>query len=182
MTKRKIMSNNNSNNRTIDEIFEFNNERELIGGRFFSLEEAYDSKHQKMAFRVKKQLSNNLTTDSFKTVMYPFFLKITDKDVIKPDVMLTSESIENTFYSQIPEIVVEVLSISTTFKDNEVKLKLYEKEKVLYYMIIDPRIGDIKIYKLENEKYSLVATPQKRSSFEFILSNGKTSIDFNNVY
>jgi hypothetical protein len=74
------------------------------------------------------------------------------------------------------------LSISTTFKDNEVKLKLYESEQIPFYMIIDPKVGDIKIYKLEDEKYNLIATPQKRSQFEFMLSNGKTSIDFNNVY
>jgi Uma2 family endonuclease len=176
------MGNDNINNTSIEEIFEFDSERELIGGRFFSLEEAHDSKHQKIAFRVKKQLSNNLTTDSYQTVMYPFFLKISDKDIVKPDIILTTEFDPDEHYSKIPEIVVEVLSISTTFKDNEVKLKLYEQEKILYYMIIDPKIGDIKIYKLEEGKYNLIATPQKRSNFEFILSNGKTNIDFNNVY
>ena len=176
------MSSDNMTDHNIDELFEFDSERELIGGRFFSLEEAYHSQHQKIAFRIKKQLSKNLTNDSFQTVMYPFFLKITDKDVVKPDVMLTSEFNEDEHYTKIPEIVVEVLSVSTSFKDNEVKLKLYEQEKILYYMIIDPKIGDIKIYKYEDDKYNLVASPQKRSQFEFMLSNGKTSIDFNNVY
>ena len=176
------MSSDNLTNHDIEELFEFDSERELIGGRFFSLEEAYHSQHQKIAFRVKKELSRNLTTDSFQTIMYPFFLKITDKDVVKPDVMITSEFNEEEHYTKKPEIVVEVLSISTTFKDNEVKLKLYESEQIPFYMIIDPKVGDIKIYKLEDEKYNLIATPQKRSQFEFMLSNGKTSIDFNNVY
>ena len=172
----------NNDNHTIDELFEFDSERELIGGRFFSLEEAYNSSHQKVAFRIKKELQKNLTNDNFQAIMYPFFLKITDTDVVKPDVMLTSEVNADDHYSKVPEIVVEVLSVSTAFKDNEVKLKLYESEKVLYCMIIDPKIGDIKIYKYENGSYNLVSTPQKRASFEFLLSNGKTFIDFNNVY
>jgi Uma2 family endonuclease len=169
-------------NHSVEELFEFDSQRELIGGRFFSLEEAYHPAHQKVSFRIKKELQKNLTNDTYQAIMYPFFLQISTKDVVKPDVMLTTEFNAEEHYSSIPEIVVEVLSISTSFKDNDVKLKLYEKEHILYYMVIDPKIGDIKIYKLQEGKYELIATPQKRSNFEFILTNGKTSIDFNNVY
>ena len=48
----------------------------------------------------------------------------------------------------------QVISKSTVFRDENYKFKLYEAEKVKYYILIYPDSCLAKVYKLKGESYS----------------------------
>jgi len=59
---------------------------------------------------------------------------------------------------------------------------LYEKEGVEFYIIIEPNseVGDI--FKLENGEYKLLKKVTKEDSFEFMLNECRSEIDFSKVF
>lgn len=57
-------------------------------------------------------------------------------NVLKPDLMIFCNKED-----EIPEIVFEILSPSTRYKDLTIKLRKYEEMGVKEYWIVDPKIG-----------------------------------------
>ena len=53
-----------------------------------------------------------------------------------------------------PDIVVEILSKSTAYKDETEKLKVYEKHGVKEYWIVNPDAEYIMVYRLDGLKYA----------------------------
>jgi len=53
-----------------------------------------------------------------------------------------------------PDITVEILSPSTSYKDQTEKLLLYEKHGVKEYWIVNPDAKYVMIYRLEGVKYA----------------------------
>ena len=158
---------------------------ELIDGVPYAMSPAPYPKHQKVVFRVSKELDKNLECNEDICEIYfaPVDWKIDNTTVVQPDVALFCEETENQFFSKTPPLVVEVLSKSTAVKDVTVKKSLYEKVGVLYYVIIEPNTKMADIYLLVNGKYMHVGTYTKDDKYDFKLSKEcQTSIDFSNVF
>jgi len=62
------------------------------------------------------------------------------------------------YYELAPDWVCEVLSPSTEAKDRGVKMRIYRREGVPYYWIVDPVLHTVEVYELANGRYSLVDT------------------------
>jgi Uma2 family endonuclease len=88
-----------------------------------------------------------------------------DDDVI-PDVIWMSRTRraqaldERRHLRLAPELVVEVLSPGTNNvkRDRDVKLKLYSRQGVLEYWIVDWRTHSVQIYRRENAVLRLIST------------------------
>ena len=59
---------------------------------------------------------------------------INEETVLKPDVAIICNE-TNKFITKIPEIIVEVISPSTSQIDEKIKFEIYEKEWVKYYIL-----------------------------------------------
>ncbi|RLA74090.1 MAG: hypothetical protein DRG30_05635 [Epsilonproteobacteria bacterium] len=73
------------------------------------------------------------------------------------------------------------VSKSTAKRDEKVKFKLYEAEKVLYYILVYPDDLKAKIYRLENNKYTKEGD-FSLESYKFEETTCGASIDFKNVF
>ncbi|WP_281950426.1 Uma2 family endonuclease [Nitrosophilus kaiyonis] len=157
---------------------------ELIDGIAYSMSPAPYPKHQEIVLKIAKELDENLDCEGCKVYISPIDWVINDENVVQPDVLVTCENIddETKFLTQTPKLIVEVLSLSTALKDLTTKFSLYEKQKVKYYVVINPTTEELEIFEIENDKYKMIKKFKSEGVFEFFWDNCKTKIDFKKVF
>ena len=74
---------------------------------------------------------------------------------VLPDIVVISDQnkLDKRGCLGAPDITVEILSPSTSYKDQTEKLLLYEKHDVKEYWIVNPDAKYVMIYRLEGVKY-----------------------------
>lgn len=84
-------------------------------------------------------------------------LHLTDKDCFVPDGMIVCDrnKIKTTGVYGAPNLVLEILSPSTSKRDRGYKKNLYEKCGVTEYWIVSPKERSIEVYLLKDGKYIL---------------------------
>ena len=156
---------------------------ELIDGIAYAMSPAPYPKHQRVASKIWRELDANLScADRCEAYLSPIDWKINDTTVVQPDIALFCEQTNEQYFSKTPPLIVEVLSKSTALKDVTTKFELYEREGVLFYIIIEPNseVGDI--FKLINGKYELQKKITKADNYSFELDACESRIDFGNVF
>ncbi len=140
-------------NYTYEDYKNWEGEWELIEGIPYSMTPSPFGIHQKIIMEIGRQISNQLENCSEKCYVYPELdWVINENTVVRPDISVICKNIKE-HLKEPPEIVVEVISKSTAQKDESLKFKIYEKEKVSYYILIYPDIKKIRIFKLKNYRY-----------------------------
>jgi len=149
---------------------------ELIEGYPFAMAPSPFGKHQHIMWKLARYLDEAL--EECECEGYPELDWVIDeKTVVRPDIAIYCEEIEK-YPKTTPKIVIEIISESTANKDEEIKFKLYEKEKVEYYVLVYPEFEKVKIYKLDNKKYDKVYEGDK--TFKFDLCD--IEIDFGKIF
>ena len=84
-------------------------------------------------------------------------LYLTDRDHFIPDVMVVCDKskVKRTHVEGAPDLVVEVLSLSTARRDKGHKKTVYERCGVREYWIVDPAGRSIEQYVLEDGAFTL---------------------------
>jgi len=154
---------------------------ELIEGMPLAMTPSPIIKHQAIASNILYELKKSIGNCEKCLVLAEEDWKISDDTVVKPDVVLICDEPNDKYITKAPEVAVEIISPSTAKRDEVFKFDLYEKEKVLFYIIAYPEENKAKVYKLENGKYS------KQGDFftETYALKGTTCnaiIDFNSVF
>lgn len=169
---------------TYDDYATWEGEWELIDGIPHAMAPAPYPKHQKIVFRISKELDRHLECSNENCEVYvsPIDWKVNDDTVVQPDVALFCEVTEKQYFSKTPPIVVEVLSKATALKDVTSKFDLYEREGVSYYIIIEPESEISDIFKLINGKYELQRKVTREDSYDFELENCSTKVDFSKLF
>ncbi len=154
---------------------------ELIRGIPYAMSPSPSFRHQKINTKLARVFDEGF--DNCKKCQVSIFIDfiVDDSTVLQPDLIVVCGLNDSETLSQIPSIVVEILSPSTAKRDKGVKYKLYENEGVEYYVIVDPEQMVISIYKLQNESYVL-AQKDKDVHFEFEVDECKAKIDFSAIW
>jgi len=170
---------------TYDDYKEWEESWELINGVAYAMAPAPYPKHQKIVANVWRELDNNLECSNKNCAFYlsPIDWKVNENTVVQPDVALFCEETEKQFFSKTPPLVVEVLSKNTALKDVTTKFQLYEKEGVLYYVIIEPHTEISDIFKLVEGEYQLMKKATKEDIYSFDISpECQTKVDFSKLF
>ncbi len=170
---------------TYDDYKEWEESWELIDGIAYAMAPAPYPVHQKVVFRISKELDTNLecTADLCEVYISPVDWKVNDSTVVQPDVALFCEKTKQQYFSKTPPLIVEVLSKATALKDVTSKFNLYEREGVLYYVIIEPTTELTDIYKLVDGEYKHIKKLTKEESYNFELPEEcKTAVDLAKVF
>ena len=132
---------------------------ELIDGHAYMMS-APSMSHQSILIELGRQLANYLKGKPCKVFLAPCDVCLNglgdkDKDVVQPDaIIICDESIiEKKRCNGAPDMVVEILSPSTSKMDLFVKLKKYQKTGVREYWIVDPDTQTVNVHILENGQY-----------------------------
>ncbi|HIP30245.1 MAG TPA: Uma2 family endonuclease [Sulfurospirillum arcachonense] len=132
-----------------------------------------------------RELDKNLECSNKNCEIYiaPIDWKVDDSTVVQPDVVLFCEKTDKQYFSKTPPLVVEVLSKATALKDVTTKMKLYEREGVKFYIIVEPNSELSDVFQLVNGEYELMKKCTKEDSYKFEISDECfTEVDFSTVF
>lgn len=138
---------------------------ELIDGRAFSMSPAPGRRHQELVGRFFRAFSDISDKGGCETYISPFDVRLPDQPgkrteddddiftVVQPDLMVfcSPEVLDDTGAHGPPDLVMEVLSPSTSHRDLTEKLALYEKHGVREYWLVNGEAPWVMVYKLGTE-------------------------------
>ncbi|HAI77256.1 MAG TPA: hypothetical protein DCM08_13540 [Microscillaceae bacterium] len=141
---------------------------EIIKNQLF-MSPAPNTEHQKISRNLGSDLHLFVKKNQRGEVLFaPFDVILDDNNVVQPDIVFIAQ--ENLKYltkrgfEGVPDLLVEIISPSTFYRDSEEKKKLYEQYGVKEYWLIDPANQVVEIFYLENQQYQL---------HQFIAEQGK---------
>lgn len=117
--------------------------------------------HQIVSGRVFIDLVSFLNQSGNKgIIMYaPIDVRFDDGYTYQPDIVYVSEKrkkiIKSSEVNGAPDMIIEILSVSSAYVDLREKKDIYEKHGVKEYIIIDPIKENAELYAFENNVYQL---------------------------
>ncbi len=153
---------------------------ELIDGMPLSMSPSPIKDHQNISMAISNALYDEVKECDECDVVYELDYIVDNENVLRPDIALICHE-DSDYIRKAPKIIVEIVSDSTAKRDEKVKYEIYEKEKVLYYVLVYPKTLDAKIYKLEGNVYQKqgVFTKEKYHFDEFECD---VEVDFKEVF
>jgi Uma2 family endonuclease len=150
------------------ELPESNLPTELIEGEFVQMP-APPAIHQRLIRWLYDILSKLVTEGEFW--FSPIDVLIDDYHVVQPDLFWVAPNsncmlIDDHYFLGAPDLVIEVLSKSTSKRDKDDKFKLYEKYGVKEYWILDPKNSDIEVWQHQDGRFSLVGIFEEGDTFQ----------------
>ena len=132
--------------------------RELIDGVPY-LMSAPSRRHQKLLGKLFIQFDNLLKGKPCEVYFSPFDVRLNadtlDNTVVQPDLLIVCDKakLNDTGCKGAPDMVVEILSPSTSRHDRILKFKTYLKSGIREYWIINPDTGILDVNILSNGNY-----------------------------
>ena len=128
---------------------------ELIDGEAYAMS-APSRLHQKILVELARQIGNYLEEKTCEVYVAPFDVRLpkrNEKDeqvdtVVQPDISVICDEnkLDDKGCRGAPDWVIEILSPSNSFRDLDVKRKLYEQHGVKEYWIINPEENQLMVY------------------------------------
>jgi len=134
---------------------------EIIDGEHF-VTPAPGSRHQRLSARLFRAIDRVVSEKALGEVFYaPLDVILSSWSVVEPDLLFVtaarSRIIGARGLTAAPDLVVEILSLSSRRTDEIRKRQLYEAFGAQEYWIVDPEIDTIKVYRLEASSLRLAA-------------------------
>ena len=119
--------------------------------------------HQRISAAMSGELRAwTVSNRSGEVVCAPMDVYFTETDTVQPDILFISTErmhiVEDRYVRGAPDLVVEILSPSTSGLDLGTKMELYALHGVPHYWIIDPDTGTMRTLRLEAGEYAEVAS------------------------
>jgi Uma2 family endonuclease len=100
----------------------------------------------------------------------PIEVFLGEEDFVQPDLVCVSrarqEIIKEKNIEGAPDLIVEILSPTTTRTDRVVKAKVYARRQVPHYWIVDPVAHTLEAFQWENGSYRLAAANAENETFQ----------------
>jgi len=129
---------------------------ELIDGNIYMFASP-SRRHQAVLGEIFRQLSNHLHGKHCKVYAGPIDVRLEKDTVVVPDIIvvcapdkLTKAGVEGP-----PDLIIEILSPSTTRHDKLTKFNLYRRAGVAEYWIVDPEYNILTVYNLAKSEYNV---------------------------
>ena len=118
---------------------------ELIKGKIFKMSPAPNTKHQTLLGKLYIQIAQSLETNPCQIFLAPFDVRLRSANrdsyetVVQPDICIICdpEKIDEKGAKGAPDLIIEILSPSTSRKDMRDKYALYEENGVIEYWVVN---------------------------------------------
>jgi Uma2 family endonuclease len=116
--------------------------------------------HQRLVFRLSKALDVYVSeNEGGEVLLSPMDVRLSDETVVQPDVLYVSpdraEQLGEQEIDGAPDLVIEVVSPSTSHLDVFDKKRLYEQSGVREYWIVDPDSETVEVHVLADDGLTL---------------------------
>ena len=133
---------------------------EIIDGELIEMAPSPRKKHQIISLNLSYRLLDFVRKHRLGHIISaPFDVHLNEKNILQPDILFILQEKEDILKEEgvfgSPDLVIEILSPSTTKRDRENKYKIYEKFGIKEYWIVDPDKESIEVYVLEKDQYRL---------------------------
>ena len=166
---------------------------EIIEGVAYDMSPAPAVIHQRVLGRLYIEIDKALFEKTCEAFLSPFDVKLTagtgsdDNDidtVVQPDILVVCdrEKLDDAGCNGAPDWIIEILSPSTAYKDQNEKLFLYEKHGVKEYWIIHPDAGMVFIYILDKDGIYKKPVVAKTGETVFVTVIPGMKIDLGRVF
>lgn len=133
---------------------------ELIDGEAYLLA-APSFTHQEVSAELHRQLLNFLVGKNCRAIAAPFDVRLFEQaddgpenvdTVIQPDISIICDRsrVDERGYRGVPDMIIEILSPSSTRHDKLVKFHLYQRAGLKEYWIVDPANRTVSVYQLDD--------------------------------
>ena len=128
-------------------------------------------KHQRISRELEFGIIKFVKANDLGEVFYaPCDVYLDNENVVQPDILFISKERLNIIGEKniqgAPDLVIEIISESTAYRDLVQKKKLYAKFGVKEYWIVLPEEKSIEIYSLKDNTYMLHKTYGKDETIE----------------
>ncbi|MCP4248194.1 MAG: Uma2 family endonuclease [bacterium] len=116
-------------------------------------------RHQRIITDLAIQIGNHLSSNPTGAVAVEIDVRFSDALVYRPDVIfLTADKTARCpdRVTEVPDVIVEVVSPDSRRFDRETKKEDYERYGVREYWLVDPVLGVFTFYRLAAAKYAEV--------------------------
>jgi Uma2 family endonuclease len=127
---------------------------ELIDGEHY-VTASPNTRHQQILARLHLMIGGWLESHRIgQTFFAPYDIVLTNIDIVEPDLMYFSnaraaEVLTDLHARGAPELVVEVGSPGTRKRDETIKRRLYQRQGVSEYWIVDPKLEVVRVFRRE---------------------------------
>jgi Uma2 family endonuclease len=120
------------------------------------------SRHQRVLSNLSTILNSHVRTRKLGTVIAaPMDVLLADTSVVQPDLLFIRKEREGIITEPNiqgpPDLVVEVLSVSTAAFDRGSKMRLYARFGVPHYWILEARGLTLEMYEIRDGEYELIS-------------------------
>jgi Uma2 family endonuclease len=133
---------------------------EIINGQVYDMTPSPTTAHQRVSLELCRLIGNHLKEQAHSCRVFnaPLDVVMAEDQVVQPDVFIVCDrqKIERTRVLGAPDVIFEIVSVSTTLKDRREKMQIYERSGVAEYFIVDPDAEFIEKYTPEDGKYRRV--------------------------
>ncbi|HEY0826556.1 MAG TPA: Uma2 family endonuclease [Bacilli bacterium] len=154
------------------------NRYELVEGFLEMMSPSATTKHQMISFQIQKKLAQSCEHEYF-ILNAPLDVILSPKEVRQPDLVMIHRGrihiMKKYGIEGAPDLVVEILSLSSIKRDKVNKLKSYAYYAIPEYWIVDPGNGTLEQYVLQDKSYELV---EVYTEDEIIKSNHIPCVSF----
>ena len=169
---------------TINDYQLWDGDWELIAGMPYAMAPSPTVTHQTVGFNIaatiKEELHNKQSQCKDCCILMETDWQVSNDTVVRPDVMLVCQKIDEKV-TVTPELIIEVVSSSSTKRDEVMKFELYQREGVLYYILVYPEKRLAKIYYNKLEGYRKLGD-YSTDTVELKFLNCNISVDFSLVW
>ena len=140
---------------------------EIISGKAYMMAPSPTIKHQNISGNIYNEFKNYVKGKSCK-VFYEIDVVLSEEDIVKPDIMVVcdKEKLGEKNIKGAPDLIVEVLSPSTSRRDKVIKLELYKKYGVKEYWIADPVYREITVHYFTENRSQIYYTEDEAETSE----------------
>jgi len=130
-----------------------------------------DYRHQRVSRRLHRILEDYFAEkDPMGEVFYaPLDVTLSEYTVVQPDIFYISSRQQSLYkYPRIdgaPELVIEIVSLTSHSRDRVKKLEVYREAKVQHYWLVDPQARTIEAYRYSDGTYVWAAGAEGESEF-----------------
>ena len=154
---------------------------ELIEGLPYAMSPSPSKMHQRISRNLIRIFDEALDLCPDCEILHELDWKISDKTVVRPDLLIICDQIEEEKITHKPELIVEILSNSTSVKDRNLKYELFQKEKVKYYLLVDPESQLIEIFQIIQGAYKK-QVEFHAGQYKFELKDCSLDISFEKIW
>ena len=165
---------------TYEEYCQWEGNWELIKGVPLALP-SHTILHQSLVANILFEINKSVINGKECLCIAGVDWKIWSDTVLRPDISLVCNETNEAYMTKVPEIVVEVISKSTARRDETHKFKIYEEEKVKYYVLVYPNDLKAKVYRLDGKEYTKEGD-FSLETYDFEETTCKASVNFGNVF